>query len=119
MTVEIKDANGNISTIIITYGPNEDDNKENKDKYWKELTEITEGARDGVKIICRERECITTWRRLEEIIIAQTNPAPLFFEIEPYGSREDEESIAQKNKPASVRICFKFTSADTFREPYY
>ncbi|KAK9687614.1 hypothetical protein QE152_g36129 [Popillia japonica] len=54
MTVEIKDANGNISTIIITYGPNEDDNKENKDKYWKELTEImegTEGARGKIILI--------------------------------------------------------------------
>ncbi|KAK9679228.1 hypothetical protein QE152_g40190 [Popillia japonica] len=51
MTVEIKDANGNISTIIITYGPNEDDNKENKDKYWKELTEIMEGARGKIKLM--------------------------------------------------------------------
>ncbi|XP_044759762.1 uncharacterized protein LOC123317348 [Coccinella septempunctata] len=50
LSVEIKHLNNEIKTIIVVYGPNEDDNTETKDKFWEDLTMVTEEAK-GIIII--------------------------------------------------------------------
>ncbi|CAH1159917.1 unnamed protein product [Phaedon cochleariae] len=45
LSIEIKDNEEHIKTIIIVYGPNEDDKAQTKDTFWEDLTIITEEAK--------------------------------------------------------------------------
>lgn len=51
LTIELRELNKSIKTVIVVYGPNDDDKAENKDKFWEELTTVVEGARGMIIII--------------------------------------------------------------------
>lgn len=51
LSVELRNKNKDIKTVIIVYGPNEDDTAENKNKFWEDLTTITEGAKGKIFIL--------------------------------------------------------------------
>lgn len=50
MTVEVSEEKGNKWTIVIVYAPNEDEKAENKEKFWEELSNLTDSC-NGVIII--------------------------------------------------------------------
>lgn len=50
LLVEMKDNSGDCMSIIVVYGPNEDDKVEEKDKFWEDLSMITEDARENIYI---------------------------------------------------------------------
>lgn len=51
LTVEIQEKEGNHKTFIIVYGPNEDGNTENKDKFWEELMLVTENSKGKLFVL--------------------------------------------------------------------
>lgn len=51
LSVELKDLNNEVKTIIVVYGPNEDNSTETKEQFWDELTTITEEAIGTVVIL--------------------------------------------------------------------
>ncbi|XP_044766617.1 craniofacial development protein 2-like [Coccinella septempunctata] len=50
LTVEIENKD-EMKTVIIVYGPNEDDNKQTKDSFWEDLTVVTERAKGTIIIL--------------------------------------------------------------------
>lgn len=50
LKITLKNINNEYKTIIIVYAPNEDDTVANKEKFWDELTEITEDAKGKIII---------------------------------------------------------------------
>lgn len=51
LTVEINNPDGKIMTFICVYGPNEDEKAEVKDKFWEELTAVTEGSKGTIYVL--------------------------------------------------------------------
>lgn len=51
LMVELRDRKKCIKTLIIVYGPNEDDTTGNKEKFWEELAIITEDAKGKIIIM--------------------------------------------------------------------
>lgn len=51
LSVELRDENKNTKTIIVAYGPNEDDTVQNKEIFWEKLTMITEEAKGRVFVL--------------------------------------------------------------------
>lgn len=51
LSVDLVNKNKNAKTIIVIYGPNEDDTAENKNKFWEELTKATEEAEGKIFIM--------------------------------------------------------------------
>ena len=50
LLVEIRDTSNEYISIIIVYGPNEDDKAEAKDKFWEDLSLTTEEAKGSIYI---------------------------------------------------------------------
>jgi exonuclease III len=51
LTIEMRSEIRKIWTIIVTYGPNEDDKVDVKERYWEELTETAENAKGKIFIV--------------------------------------------------------------------
>ena len=51
LLVELESQKGKYFTIIVVYGPNEDEKVEVKDKFWKELSEVTEETKGNKYIV--------------------------------------------------------------------
>ncbi|XP_023309952.1 uncharacterized protein LOC111691409 [Anoplophora glabripennis] len=50
LEVRLKDEGSHQKTVIVVYGPNEDDRAECKDQFWEKLTKVTEEAKGEIYI---------------------------------------------------------------------